>query len=103
MNTLQPENVMAEPASKPQGVSGIGSKDGLGDIVASKTKFVMQILDTKGNGEWADQNYHNTAQAAIEAMRREAKWDFDHDMTRWKYRAIIRIQSDHLLSPNDRS
>jgi hypothetical protein len=29
MNTLQPENVMAEPASEPQGVSGIGSKDGL--------------------------------------------------------------------------
>jgi hypothetical protein len=81
----------------------VGSGDLLGDIVASKTKFVMQMLDTKGNGEWCDQNWHQTAEEAIRAKAREEKWDSEHEMTRWEYRAIIRIQSDHLLSPNEKS
>lgn len=83
-----------------QDASVFASKDGLGDIVASKIKFVMQMLDTKGNGEWCDQNFHNTAEDALRAKMREEKWDSEHEMARWKYRAIIRIQSDHLLSPN---
>ena len=99
MDTQQPTT----PAATRDDQQRLAPAGLLGDIVASKTKFVMQMLDTKGNGEWCDQNWHQTAEEAIRAKAREEKWDSEHEMTRWKYRAIIRIQSDHLLSPNDRS
>lgn len=87
--------------SKLDAPAPIRSKDGLGDIVASKTQFVIQNR-LKAAGEWGDYSYRKTAEDAIEAARREAKWDDDHELNSYEYRAVIRITSDHVLSPNDK-